>query len=283
MQVIIQAKLDGVSLCATYVDGKLNSLVTRGDGLIGDDITSHAEHMNNVPLTINKSGVVHVRGEGIMYESDFEQHFKSNGFKNARNTVSGMLKGRDTKQLKYVRFVAYEYYGPDREEYRYESAHVTTLMSLGFEVPQLCQVVDNLDAAKNVYTQYDERGGREALPYKTDGLVLKVNDTQLHGKLPTVAGGRPGHATAIKPTPKAAVTKVLSVIWSMGLSGRFTPVAQLEPADLDGVTLRQVNLHNLSYLREWVGKGFGVGAKVVVIRSGDVIPYLTQVLEPASK
>jgi DNA ligase (NAD+) len=112
-------------------------------------------------------------------------------------------------------------------------------------------------------------------------LVLKVNCLHAQGRVGS-KNNRPEHSIAVKPTPKACTTKVLSLVWDAGLSGRFTPVAHVEPTHLDGVTLRKVNMHNLDYLGEWVAKGFGIGAEITVIRSGDVIPYLTQVITPAN-
>lgn len=301
MNICVQAKLDGVSLRATYQDGKLVQLVTRGDGEIGDDITVHAPHLCNLPQFVPSfRGVMHVRGEGIIYEEDFRQIFKPKGQMNARNMVTGLLKGRSTPEdLKFVHFVALEMHGQLAPAT--ESDSIRTLRSTGFEVPSLVFLVTNAVQAEKVYTDYDA-GGRQNLPYKTDGLVLKIDDKKLQSNYP-MSGGRPGHAVAVKPSPKACLTRVKKLVWEMGLSGAYTPVAEVEPAELDGTTLRRVNMFNLDFLDAWVnggeisvpkseqhptGKrkllgGFGVGAEILVVRSGDVIPYLTDVVVPVPR
>lgn len=292
-QVIIECKLDGISLRATYHNGKLLELVTRGDGKIGDDITAHAPYLTNLPQTISMMGEVHVRAEGVMYEADFTAHFKPQGKANARNTVSGLLKGRSTPaDLKYVHFVAYKLFG-DGAPTTTESDCIRTLRGLGFEVPGLCVLVQDVEMAQQVYTNYDKVGGtRESLPYKTDGLVMTVDEMSVQSRFADQAN-RPGYATAVKPTPKAAVSKVIGIEWAMGLSGLYTPVALVEPCELDGTTCRRINMFNIDFLETWVHGGylesvkknvkggFGIGATVLIIRTGDVLPYLSDVVTPA--
>lgn len=299
MQAIIQCKLDGISLRATYVEGKLIQLVTRGDGKIGDDITAHAPYITNLPMTIQSAGTIHVRGEGVMYEADFHTVFAPQGKANARNTASGLLKGRSTPaDLKYIHFVAYKLFSPDVALANTEADRIRTLRAMGFEVPGLCVLANSAETAEQVYLDYDKDGGtRMALPYKTDGLVMTVNDITLQSKFADTSN-RPGYAVAIKPTPKAAVTKMIGIEWEMGNSGMYTPVALVEPCDLDGTINRRINLFNLDFLTAWVeggeinvkktpqyptGKkkvtgGLGIGATILVIRTGDVLPYLSDVL-----
>jgi DNA ligase (NAD+) len=112
---------------------------------------------------------------------------------------------------------------------------------------------------------------------------MKVNSFRLQGMCATT-NNRPDHSIAVKPTPKACVTKVLSIEWSMGLSGRLSPVANVEPTLLgDEVILRNVSMHNLDYLTKWAAQGFDIGATIMVERAGDVIPYLKGVLTPEGK
>lgn len=281
MQCIIEEKLDGLSISITYINGKLVKMVTRGDGKVGEDITPNAEHITSIPKTIKEVGEVHIRGEAIVTWADFKEHL-SDKFENPRNTASGLIRGKSTTQyLKHITLVAYDYYGEKRgvtEETEAQILH--HLEHLGFTTPKIHAIVNTPEEAVKVYEDYDKTG-RDQLPWMTDGLVMKVNDLNLQNRLCANAN-RPEHSTAIKPTPKACITKVLSVTWEMGLSGRLTPVAQVEPTYLDGVTLRNVNMHNLDYLGDWVKKGFGIGAQITVVRSGDVIPYLTEVLTPAA-
>lgn len=289
MRAIIEAKIDGISLLLTYVGGKLESAVTRGDGFVGDDITENALHIKGVAHTIPYTDhPVYIRGEVVMYETTFKQAYselkKSDGsqrYKNARNTTSGMCKGRsDPKDLANLSFIAYEVHGSARGWLLTESRVIETLQKWGFEVPSLVIMVTTANEAEQVYLDYDQKGGREKIPYQTDGLVIKVNDISEQNKFPTV-GNRPSYCVAIKPTSKVAITKVLGVTWEMGLSGRFTPVASVEPCDLDGTTNKRLNLFNLDFLTQWHQKGFGIGAIIRVRRTGDVLPYLDDVITPA--
>jgi DNA ligase (NAD+) len=229
---------------------------------------------------ISETGAVYIRGEAVIKIKDFKENL-AGSFENPRNTVSGLIRGKKHPELlKHVTFVAYDYYGSKRgltEET--ETQIIQHLQHLGFEVPRMCVTVSNEQEALEVYKNYDS-SGRDLLPWMTDGLVMKLKFLYHQDRL-GANNARPEHSVAIKPTPKACVTRVLSLTWEQGLSGRFTPVAQVEPTPLDGVTLRNVCMHNLDYLWEWARKGFGVGAVVTVIRSGDVIPYLTGIVAPA--
>jgi len=290
MRVSVQCKLDGISAVVTYLDGKLFSLVTRGDGTRGDDITVHAEHFQDIPLEIPDQGRVDIRGELIMEESVFQENWvgkwQEKGLEkapsNARNSVAGLCKGRSKPEdLNDIRFVAYDYYGPKRRDQslKSETEILAHLEETAFRVPALKETVESVAEAVGIYENYDQGGGREKIPYKTDGLVIKLDDLKQQEFFPVEV--RPKWATAIKPSSKSVATVVIGLIWSMGLSGRFSPVAQVEPRDLDGVCLKNLNMHNLENLEEWHKKGFGIGAQVLVERAGDVIPNLVDVISPA--
>jgi len=281
MKTLITNKLDGISLELVYENQVLQSAVTRGDGLIGDDITDNVRHMPNVPKTIPVAGRVFIRGELVIGLKTFESYWKPRGAKNPRNSVAGLCKGRSTPEdLATVRFVAYDLCGDHRATYTTKSGLILDLGKMGFEIPEVLVVVDTCDKAIAVYENYDKTL-RATLSYLTDGLVIEVDDLKSQDTLFTIQDGCPTYATAIKPSPKAAVTKVIGITWSMGLSGRYCPTAQVVPADLDGTTLQNVNLHNLDFLWNLAEKGFGIGAEIMVVRAGDVIPYLHSVVTPA--
>lgn len=280
MQCVVQEKLDGISLSLEYCGGILFRAVTRGDGSVGEDITSNVQHIPVIPKVIGDTDHLFVRGEALITSKDFKDHFAGKGFENPRNTTSGIMRGKSNDaELSHVTFVAYEYHGPKRgNELDTEDMVVKHLADLGFVVPFLSDVVDSPDGVYKIYLEY-ESAIRETLSWLTDGLVVKVNQIAQQNRL-GVKNGRPDYAVALKPKPKACVTKVIGITWEQGLSGRFTPVAQVEPTALDGVTLKNVNLHNLDYLGEWCKKGFSLGATIMVVRSGDVIPYLVGVINP---
>lgn len=281
MQCILEEKLDGLSISLCYRDGKLVQMLTRGDGDVGEDITPNAEHIPSIPKNIDEMGEVHIRGEIVVRWDNFKTYL-ADKFENPRNTASGLVRGKSTTTLlKYLTFVAYDYYGSKRGVTEETESHILHHVEhLGFIKPEIHKVCNTPEEVVAFYEHYD-KVLRDELPWMTDGLVLKVNFLHLQNRL-GVTNNRPAHSVAIKPTPKACITKVISVTWEAGLSGRYTPVAQVEPTYLDGVTLKNVNLHNLDYLGGWVKKGFGIGATITVVRSGDVIPYLTGVVVPAS-
>jgi DNA ligase (NAD+) len=256
-------------------------MVTRGDGKVGEDISPNIPFMTSIPNKIPDLGHVFIRGEAIVNWNNFKEHL-ANEFENPRNSASGLIRSKSKVELlKYLSFVAYDYYGPERIKRISKETEILAYLSqqLKFEIPKICRTADTPGEAVAIYEQYDKQW-RDELPWMTDGLVMKVNDLNLQNKLGD-RGGRPEHSIALKPTPKACVTKVIGLTWEQGLSGRYTPVAQVEPTPLDGVTLRNVNMHNLDFLGLWVKKGFGIGATITVLRSGDVIPYPQSVIIPA--
>jgi DNA ligase (NAD+) len=293
MKVMFEEKLDGVSLQLTYIEGQLVSGVTRGDGNIGEDVTENIAHIPSIPKTIGTTGREDISGEVVLTHSNFDQFFKPMGKKNTRNCVGPTLQGKTRPELlKHFNFVAYGYHGPLRGSLiKTQEEMLVHLHSRGFDIPQLAKLLEGPQQLIDQYKLYDTQL-RNTLPYTTDGVVLKVNDLEQQEALGS-SNGRPVWAVAVKPTPMACVAKVIDLEWEQGLSGRFTPVAKVEPTPLGDVTLRQINMHNLDYLSIWtfggyvetlkkeVQGGFGIGAEVLVIRSGDVIPYLVDIINPA--
>jgi len=283
MQCLILEKLDGISLNLTYQDGKLESAVTRGDGTQGDDITLNATHIRGVLKTIPFQGRVQIRGEVVLPLKEFNEYWAPKGKANPRNAVSGLCKGRSTPEdLATMQFVAYDLYGTERMPAVTEAAVILKLVQAGFTVPVISRVVNSAQEAEEFYRLYDTTLRKE-LPWQTDGLVIRINDLATQEAKFSIEGGRPTYAVAIKPSPAAVVTTVKKVTWSMGLSGRFCPVAEVEPTAFDGTTLRNVNLHNLENVQNLHKQGFGIGAQILVVRAGDVIPYLSRIVTPAPK
>ena len=259
--------------------------VTRGDGITGDDIFPHSKYISKVPQTIPETGITCIRGEIVMPLDNFKKYYKSKGVKNPRNLVSGLCKGRSSpKDLANMELVAYDYHGSLRNsEVVSESQALDLLEKYGFQVLVIREVLIYVRDAISIYEGYDASVGlSDELPYLTDGLVLQVNKFEDQEKF-DLLGGRPGWAVAIKPTSKSVITKVIGLTWDNRKSaeGSFCPVAQVQPADLDGTTLRNVNLFNLDYLLRMYEKGFGIGAEILVVRTGDVLPYLKDVIVPA--
>lgn len=281
----VDEKLDGISLCLNYNEGRLVSAVTRGDGIHGDNITQNAKYIRGVQLEVPDKENFSVSGEVVLPFLDFNSYWKNKGKANPRNTVAGVCKGRSPEEdLRTLQFVACHYYGDKRISIPGElDLHKGFLESrLGFQIPSLSRVVSSFEELFAFYEQYDKTL-RDTLPYLTDGLVIKVNDLRLQDEKFTITDGIPNYAVAIKPSPTVVMTKVIGLRWDMGLSGRLCPVAQVRPTEFGGTTLRNVNMFNLDFLIEAYKKGFGIGATIVVERTGDVLPYYKRVEIPANK
>jgi len=279
MNVMVQPKLDGGSAEAFYEDGELLAFVTRGDGNEGDDIVENARKFTGIPLKIHNKSKISVRGEFIIPTEVFKKNYLNVGGdqapKNARNVGNGLAKAKTLKEgmsYSHLHFVAYDII-VDGINFDSEYEKETYLMGLGFETPFFSVIVENEEELIAVFKEQEEN--RDKAPYSTDGLVVKINDLEDQGKFDMV-DGRPGGQIAWKWASKGVVTKVNDIVWEMGLSGMFCPVAELEPILLGGeVILKRVNLHNCKFM---LGLGVKIGCMIEVVRAGDVIPYATRVV-----
>lgn len=261
-------KLDGSSGQLTYQDGRLISAVTRGNGLIGDDVTNWATKMR-VPQQIDYQQTLYVRVEFILLVEDWKKHFSDK--KNPRNAATGALTRLDHKGCEYVHCIPFDIHG--------ESIAVTTkkekfefLKSLGFTMPNY-GVVETDEEIDQLIKKISEE--RENLPYQIDGLVFESNDLKHYQELGE-RSQRPRAARAFKFEAKSAVTTIKSVTWQVGKVGFITPVGELEPVDIDGVTIGRVMLNNPS---ELATLKLGPNSKVELIRSNDVIPKIRKGLD----
>jgi len=275
MKVNVTDKLDGFSLILTYQDGKLLRAATRGDGAQGDDITENAVKFTGLLSSYgeNETGRVYIRGEGLIPQPIFKKKY-FDGSNNARNVGNGMAKARELKgnaDFTDIHFVAYEVQGDT--EFDSETAKLEWLTSLGFEVPSY-KVFSDVDTLLTY--QKRRHSDRPSLKYTIDGLVIKIDSIEDQSHFDTV-DGRPRGQVAFKFPAPTVVATVTEIKWEMGNSGRFCPVAHVEPVLLGGeVTLRKVSLHNLEQL---VKHEVTPGAKILVERAGDVIPHLVRVVK----
>lgn len=277
-RVAVSHKLDGSTIVLTYVDGILKHATTRGDGEEGEVITSNVLKMQNVKKRLPEQFSGDLRGEVMLETATFLKVFAPAGYKNARNSANGCARdkkgGSKLKHLKVIYFDAlpanpnffYDHMGGTErdkqdliESYGLEYVH-TDYMTYG-------------DVWK-----YFEAFDRAALPYGIDGLVCKVMDLR-EQEVFGVTSGRPNGQIAIKFESPTAKTFVNDITWQVGLSGRITPVAELEPVDLDGVTISRSTLNNLDYIE---ALGLEIGDEVVVARLNDVIPGIIEVTQKAN-
>lgn len=280
----LEPKLDGLTLVITYEDGLLTRAATRGNGLVGDDVTANVRTIRSVPLRIPRnpaSGVeapkkLVVRGEVMFLKKDFEalnEKQKELGlplYVNARNTASGSLKQKDSRATASRPLTAYLYSIVEIVGNAPRSQWDTLgfLRDLGFHIPPESQHYPALSDIIQQIPNWISR--RNQLQYEIDGLVIKINDLRIAGDL-GIVGKDPRGATAFKFPSEEASTTIIGVTHNVGRSGKLTPTAQLEPVFVGGVTVVNATLHNYDFIKNL---DIRIGDRVVIKRSGDVIPYV---------
>ena len=271
-------KLDGISLAVVYEDGKLDRAITRGDGAIGERITSNVMRMKGVPLEIDLKGTVSVRGEIILKKSDEQEltqlrqetdkNFRSESL---RNTAAGAARSKNPHMLPGCAFLTALFYDLSSSlTVTTEQEKFAAIRKLGFTTPFFFN--GNVDDVLSQYHIY-ENEKREQLDYEIDGLVIRANDIAIQDALGDL-NNRPRAAVAYKFGNEMGTTKLIAIEWQTGDSGRITPVAEVEPIRLAGATIRHASLHNLTNIRRL---GVAIGDDVVVSRRNDVIPYIEKV------
>lgn len=292
VEYVGELKLDGLSMALTYEDGALARGVTRGDGTQGEDVTGNVRTIRSVPLRIDPKMLeaigrpkrFEVRGEVIMTRQAFEQmnaQREAAGepkFANPRNAAAGTMRQLDPRIVAQRKLDMYLYYlhGHGTRPLAEHAQALETLGKLGFKVNphwRLCRSFDELLA----YIQEWE-AKRDSLEYEIDGIVVKVNDTRLWEELGTTAKS-PRWAVAFKYPARQATTKVVDIRPQVGRTGTLTPVADLEPVDVGGVTVSHATLHNLDEIERL---GVKIGDTVLIQRAGEVIPQVVKVVKQAA-
>ncbi len=278
-----EPKLDGVSANLLYENGQLVRGLSRGDGSSGEDITRNLRTVRNLPLQLLGAGPfpprIEIRGEVIMQKQDFarlreaEETSAEGTFRNARNTVAGTLKLLDPKTVSQrpADFIAFALGHVEGIEFASHAELRHQLQQWGFQVAAPFAVVGDIDGVLAFRDDIERQ--RDALPYEMDGIVAKVDRIDLQHRLGRTARA-PRWALAYKFAPRLATTRVLAIAAQVGRTGAVTPVAQLEPVELAGVTVRNASLHNWALLQE---RDVRSGDVVEVQRAGDVIPEIVRV------
>lgn len=282
-----EPKIDGIAISLLYQDGKLVRAATRGNGLIGEDVTHNIRTINKIPKklkTLNKSEVLEVRGEIYLGKSDFELLNMRNlancekTFVNPRNTAAGAIRQLDpdvTKELP-LQFFCYGIGHTENISFPDSLTDVfAQLREYGFPVNKKQKICAG---AKQVIKYCEKlQQDRDSLDYEIDGVVLKIDDLLLQNQL-GVRARSPRWAVAYKFPAEEKATIVLGVDFQIGRTGAITPVARLQPIFVGGATISNTTLHNMA---EITRLGLCVGDKVLVRRAGDVIPKIVSVVEPA--
>ena len=270
-------KMDGLACALHYEDGLLVRAVTRGDGLVGEDVTNNVRTIENVPLSIPEKGKVEARGEIVIFKKDFEElnaKQKKSGEKtyaNPRNLAAGSIRQLDPKiaASRKLKFMAYDLVTPNLPKH---SEAYAKLRELGFRTSGEDKVFASLAEVFQEIKHLDAT--RQNLPFNTDGMVIKINDRQVYQKL-GIVGKTPRGAVAFKFPAEEATTVVKDIVISIGRTGAATPVAIFDPVQLAGSTVRHASLHNAD---EIARLDVRVGDTVIIYKAGDIIPQVKEVL-----
>lgn len=273
-EYVCEQKIDGLGVSLIYEDGKLVRGVTRGDGLVGEDITHNVRTIKSIPLELTKPVDIEVRGEIFMHKSTLEKLNKKREeegkpkLQNVRNAAAGSIRQLDSKVAAERELDNFVYYLPNPSDFGIKT-HLEALQfmgDLGFKINPHNKLVKNIDEIIS-YIE-GEAETRKSLSYEIDGIVIKVNDVSLQEKLGNTAK-YPRWAVAYKFPAEEVLTKLTDIIFTVGRTGRITPNAVLEPVIVMGSTIRRATLHNEDYVNM---KGLKIGDIVSIRKAGDVIP-----------
>ena len=272
-------KMDGLACALKYRDGVFVQAVTRGDGLVGEDVTQNVRTIENIPMRIDFDDEVEVRGEIILYKKDFEainEKQRKAGepeFANPRNLAAGSIRQLDPKVAasRPLRFIAYDLVKPNLPTH-HEAYEM--LRKLKFQTSNEDRVFQ-ADERKELFDYIaglDEY--RKGLPFNTDGMVIKINDRVVYDAL-GIVGKTPRAAVAFKFPAEEATTKVRDIVISVGRTGAATPVAIFDPVEVAGTTVRHATLHNADEIERL---DIRIGDTVIIYKAGDIIPQVKEVL-----
>ena len=275
---VAELKIDGLSVSLNYRNGKLFSAATRGDGIVGEDITNNVKTIKTVPLTINKPIDIEVRGEIYISKKIFEAINAERAkkgldlFQNCRNLAAGSIRQLDSSVAASRKLDCWIYHLPNPEDYGIKTHYeaLEFMKSLGFKVNPNNKLVNNV----NELLEYIEEKAqeRETLPYDIDGIVIKLNNLS-EQRIMGYTAKYPRWATAYKFPAQQVLTKLEDIVFTVGRTGQITPNAVLSPVLVQGSTIRRATLHNEDYVLE---KDLMIGDTVSIRKAGDVIPEVVE-------
>lgn len=265
---LLSWKLDGLTIVLTYENGKLVSGVTRGNGIIGEVVTENVKKFKNIPLSINYTGRLVLRGEAIIKYSDFEKMNVDSEYKNPRNLCSGSVRQLDSSVTaeRNVNCIIFALIEASSELSNYKDKNFEWLRSLGFETVEYVKVDNN--NLKDEVLNYKEKIKTYDIP--SDGLVLTFNDIEYGNNLGSTAK-YPKHSIAFKWQDETAKTILREVDWMASRTGLINPVAVFDPVELEGTIVSRASLHNISILRELK---IGLNDEIEVYKANMIIPQI---------
>ena len=288
-EFLCDIKMDGLACALIYEDGVLTRAVTRGDGLVGEDVTMNVRTIQNVPLTLRANqrfahflrGRTEIRGEIVMHKEDFaalNQRRRAAGqpeFANPRNLAAGTIRQLDPKLVaeRPLHFVGYDIIRDNLEDTPTIAFGYQMMNELGITTSRQTQIVYGLDEVMSYVNHLDEL--RQSLQFNTDGAVIKLNDRRQFAEL-GIVGKTPRAAVAYKFAAEEATTIVRDIVISIGRTGAATPVAVFDPVVVAGTTVQHASLHNADEIARLDVRR---GDTVVIFKAGDIIPQVQTVLK----
>ena len=288
-EFLCDIKMDGLACALIYEDGVLTRAVTRGDGLVGEDVTMNVRTIQNVPLTLRANqrfahflrGRTEIRGEIVMHKEDFaalNQRRRAAGqpeFANPRNLAAGTIRQLDPKLVaeRPLHFVGYDIIRDNLEDTPTVAFGYQMMNELGITTSRQTQIVYGLDEVMSYVNHLDEL--RQSLQFNTDGAVIKLNDRRQFAEL-GIVGKTPRAAVAYKFAAEEATTIVRDIVISIGRTGAATPVAVFDPVVVAGTTVQHASLHNADEIARLDVRR---GDTVVIFKAGDIIPQVQTVLK----
>ena len=274
-----EPKFDGASMDIVYEGGKLKQAITRGDGQIGEDVTENVKTINSVPLEIDYDKLISITGEVVINKSDFELINKQREeqgetpFANPRNAAAGSLRQLDTKITAKRKLMFYPWgVGENSLDFKLLSEVMDFIYNLGFLSPPKRLVTKSRDEVLSFYGEMTKT--RDKISMMLDGVSIKINELILQEELGYTVK-YPKWMVAFKFPAVEKVTKIKDIVVQVGRTGVLTPVAILEPVNIEGAVVERATLHNFDEIER---KDIEINDSVIIIRSGDVIPKVTKVL-----
>lgn len=275
---VLEVKLDGLSISVTYEKGKLVKAVTRGDGIIGEDVTENVMQIKSVPKFLKENIDIEVRGEIVLPISKFHELNKKRMeegeeiFANPRNAASGTLRQIDAEIVKERELDCYFYFIVDSEKYNLltHKDALDYIEKLGLKITGIGEVVESAEELEKRIEFWGTE--REKLDYETDGMVIKVNSLELWNILGSTTKS-PRWAIAYKFPAKQVSTKLLDITWQVGRTGKVTPVAELEEVEVSGSRVKRASLHNFDEIER---KDIRIGDRVIIEKAAEIIPQVVK-------
>ncbi len=278
VQYVCELKIDGLSISLKYEDGLLLRGATRGNGFVGEDVTENIKAIKSIPLRLRKNLSIELRGEVYLPKDVFNELNKVRAesdlqlFANPRNAAAGTLRQLDPREVSKRKLSAffYQIVEPEKFGLKSQSEQLEFLRTIGLKVEPNFEVADGTEDVIEFWKKWS--GLKSSLNYAVDGTVVKVEDLHLQQELGYTTKA-PRWAIAFKFPAEQATTKLTGVTLGVGRLGTITPVAELEPVQLAGTTVKRASMHNFDFVRE---KDIRIFDTVIVEKAGEIIPQIVK-------